>query len=106
MKIYSVTITHFTDDYKCRGSWSRTLDPKLFTTREKAETYLAGYLKDKIHNEIGCYDTDHELWYYVDEDGELIDQSTQSILDIAHNFFEGEFVPVTLDWKISLLEVE
>jgi hypothetical protein len=53
---WSVTITHYTDDYKARGGdWSSNEGPFLFTHRKDADAWLQRFLVSYIEENVSEY---------------------------------------------------
>ncbi len=111
---YSVVITHYDDDYKCRGDWSSNSGPYLFTDEDEADAWLLRYLVQYIEQDL-------EL-DKLEEDGRLYSHRycfTQSlkvknsyrsnydvVTEMAKILARGEFVPTRLDWDISKVTID
>lgn len=113
--VYAVTWTTFVDDYKLRGQDPSTAyGPFLFSSRDKANTFLAHqlWLILKEDHEICCpemreYLKELGLDAYFDfsnekksqlKDGHVDDLDVMS--DIVKKFCKGEYVPCQLDFEV------
>lgn len=111
--LWSVTITHFTDDYKPRGGdWSSSDEPKMFTTERQANRWLRRYLMDWCFSEIRDRDQgdddDNKRYEELKKRYNAIYDSKRydDIKALAEELAIGEFVARRLSWKVDEVEIE
>ena len=116
--MWTVTIVHHQDDYKCRGDpWMNIKGPIIFDSEIKAETYLCGQLCTTIHNLKQLCDEDYVYLLSCDEDESdiyydsngFVKQKYRSDLTILEKLIKpmlkGEFVPCVCAWKLNYCEM-
>jgi hypothetical protein len=113
---WSVVITHYDDDYKCRGDWSSNQGPYLFTNEADANAWLLRYLVQHIEQEVREYSE------MLEEDGKLSDYGyafTKSLQvkncyrseyadlnNIAKTLVKGEYVPRRMEWEVQKVTID
>lgn len=105
-KIWVVTTTEFTDDYKPRGDdWSSASEPVMFTTEKAASNYKYGLMLDYIYeHEYDKPKGDASLWHQT-KDGEWRLNDWTTVDDVIDYYTQGEFVARRISWDISSSEV-
>ncbi len=107
-------MTTYTDDYKPRGeNWSDNKQPRLFSSKEKAEVALLKDLKKHMYEQANERDdppfVSPERWAKVNGKWKLLPEHAASLEDVEEEidpFIEGEFVSVTLSWDISKVQID
>lgn len=123
--IWSVILTHHTDDYKSRGdNWTSSTIPKLFKYKGSAEQYLCYALYEIIHEKL-TEDYDKSLKelqkdglnYLIVKNGNDSDDNDEFFIDENHLYdlslieklttalTKGEYVSQTLTWYIKECEL-
>jgi hypothetical protein len=106
---WTVTITHFDDDYKGRGDDSASVSgPYSFSTREKAEDYLCSILLETLMEHAGS-DAVAGCPHMWRPDGAVKRRYRQSLRDLeaaVEPLVRGEFVPRTMAWDIDPLMLD
>jgi len=113
--VWVLTMTTFTDDYKPRGeNWSENSQPRLFSSKEKAESELLKELKKYMYEEANASSdppvfNNPERWHKVEDSWELLPQYRESLEIVEEEispFIEGEFVCVKFSWDLTEVEVD
>ncbi len=90
------------------------MKPRLFSSKEKAETELLRGLKKYMYEQINATDDDPkfntpERWHQVDDQWELLPEHANSLQDVEEEispFIEGEYICVRLSWDISEVHID
>lgn len=92
--VYTVIVTYFRDDYKCRGDWSVT-NIKLFRSNKKAENYARSIVIKNLE-----HDNKEEILLKADT------MSWRLMKENIDEWFQGEFIPRRLGVEILETEIE
>jgi hypothetical protein len=108
-RLYTVKVTHYTDDYKARGSdWASSEDVGAFRSRKRAnrceEDELLKFVREQLE-ERGQDDEKYAQYWTAqeDEDEKSLDDDLikEDLYELGERFAEGEFVPRTFSVDIE-----
>jgi hypothetical protein len=113
MKIFTVNITEYEDDYKHRyGSGVYTKPIKLFKNKKDAQQYIKNYILDYLNENDINYFNEEEIKLVNDDitteakiRQKYIDKSYKEILEIYQSKCKGEYVDYLLDFRIEKHEL-
>lgn len=93
-EIHIVTVQHNLDDYKCRdGSWSHVDTPRLFSSKELADAYVAKIMEDFVAE-------------HYDYAAETSDESDLTLEEKFEKCNEGEFVSTLMDISVAVETID
>jgi hypothetical protein len=120
LTIWTVLITEFTDDYKCRyGDWASHRGPYLFSSLEKAESFTCTQMLQFLVDHEYTYDSEYNatrrayvphIWQQNKHgDFSVKSQYTRDYATLSkaiRPFIQGEFVDVKMRWDIQPGDVD
>lgn len=111
--VYFVRFTQYDDCYKTCESYHR--EPKIFSTKKKAEKYINQELTNYIFQYINdyCLELSEKNAKYVLKDSNdktLLNPEYVDDLDVLISLYKeacrGQYIDYLFDWKLHEVEVE
>lgn len=109
MKVWTVQITSYEDDYKHRyDSGVYPQEVRLFKTKKMAEEYIIDSIIEEIEDQ--GIDISEDMKKYFKKDSYILKKKYKSNMDVANElhqtFLSGSYVEYLFTWTINETDVK